>query len=87
LSWSQPFRKRGQRSVLGTVSWSASHHNRGAVRRVLPWSLVRVLPVTLLTTGMLPTELTPGYYDLILIWEDGNGGTGDPHNIVRVGTQ
>ena len=41
---------------------------------------------TPVTTFVLPADLPPGYYDLILIWEDGNGGTGDPHNIVRVGT-
>jgi hypothetical protein len=41
---------------------------------------------TPVTTFVLPADLPPGYYDLTLIWEDGNGGTGDPHNIVRVGT-
>ena len=41
---------------------------------------------TPVTTFVLPADLPPGYYDLILIWEDGNGGTGDPHNIVRDGT-
>jgi hypothetical protein len=38
------------------------------------------------TTFVLPADLPPGYYDLILSWVDGNGGTGDPTNIVRVGT-
>lgn len=42
---------------------------------------------TPVTTFVLPADLPPGYYDLTLIWEDGNGGTGDPLNIVRVGTQ
>jgi hypothetical protein len=41
---------------------------------------------TPVTTFVLPADLPPGYYDLVLIWEDGNGGTGDPTNIVRVGT-
>ena len=41
---------------------------------------------TPVTTFVLPADLPPGYYDLILLWEDGNGGTGDPTNIVRVGT-
>jgi hypothetical protein len=41
---------------------------------------------TLVTTFVLPADLPPGYYDLTLIWEDGNGDTGDPTNIVRVGT-
>ena len=38
------------------------------------------------TTFVLPADLPPGYYDLIVYWWDGNGGTGDPTNIVRVGT-
>ena len=38
------------------------------------------------TTFVLPADLPPGYYDLTLIWADGNGGIGDPRNIVRVGT-
>jgi hypothetical protein len=44
-------------------------------------------PTTPVTTFVLPADLPPGYYDLTLIWEDANGGTGDSHNIVRVGTQ
>jgi hypothetical protein len=39
------------------------------------------------TTFVLPADLPAGYYDLTLLWEDGNGGIGDPRNIVRVGTQ
>jgi hypothetical protein len=42
---------------------------------------------TPVTTFVLPADLPPGYYDLTLSWVDGNGGTGDPTNIVRVGTQ
>jgi hypothetical protein len=41
---------------------------------------------TPVTTFVLPADLPPGYYDLLLYWEDGNGGTGDPTIIVRVGT-
>lgn len=41
---------------------------------------------TPVTTFVLSADLPPGYYDLTLMWEDGNGGTADPHNIVRVGT-
>lgn len=42
---------------------------------------------TPVTTFVLPADLPPGYYDLTLLWQDGNGGTGDSRNIVRVGTQ
>ena len=44
-------------------------------------------PTTPVTTFLLPTDLPPGYYDLYLICEYGDGGSGDPRNIVRVGTQ
>ena len=42
---------------------------------------------TPVTKFVLPADLPAGYYDLTLLWEDGNGGTGDSSNIVRVGTQ
>jgi hypothetical protein len=42
---------------------------------------------TPVTTFALPADLPAGYYDLTLLWEDGNGGIGDSRNIVRVGTQ
>ena len=40
---------------------------------------------TPVTTFVLPADLPPGYYDLVLIWDDGTGDTIDPRNIVRVG--
>ena len=47
----------------------------------------RTRPTTTpVTIFVLPADLPPGYYDLTLIWQDGNGGTGDSRNIVRVGT-
>ena len=48
----------------------------------------RTRPTTApVTTFVLPADLAPGYYDLTLLWMDGNGGRGDPRNVVRVGTQ
>jgi hypothetical protein len=41
---------------------------------------------TPVTTFVLPADLPPGNYDLVLIWDDGSGSTIDPRNIVRVGT-
>jgi hypothetical protein len=41
---------------------------------------------TPVTTFVLPADLPPGDYDLVLIWDDGSGATIDPRNIVRVGT-
>ena len=42
---------------------------------------------TPVTTFVLPADLPSGYYDLTLLWMDGNGGRGDSRNVVRVGTQ
>jgi hypothetical protein len=70
--------------LTGGASAGGISDVRGSVTALDDRTRPSTAPVT---TFVLPTDLTPGYYDLSLMWQDGNGGTVDPRNIVRVGMQ